>query len=56
VRAAAGASVHLVALTGYGQPKDRDRSRAAGFDDHLTKPLDLAALDAIVARVSLIRS
>jgi signal transduction histidine kinase/CheY-like chemotaxis protein len=56
VRAAAGASVHLVALTGYGQPEDRDRSRAAGFDDHLTKPLDLAALDAIVARVSLIRS
>ena len=29
----------LVALTGYGQPADRDRSRQAGFDAHLTKPI-----------------
>ena len=29
----------LVAITGYGQPADRDRSRQAGFDAHLTKPI-----------------
>jgi signal transduction histidine kinase len=34
----------LIALTGYGQPEDRERSDAAGFDHHLTKPVDAAAL------------
>ena len=34
------ASVFLVALTGYGQERDRDLSRRAGFDLHLTKPVD----------------
>ena len=34
----------LVALTGYGQPADRERSLAAGFNHHLTKPVDPAAL------------
>src|SRR5690606_29339988 len=29
---------YLVAVTGYGQDSDRDRARAAGFDDHLVKP------------------
>jgi CheY-like chemotaxis protein len=33
-----------VALTGYGQAEDRDRARAAGFDDHLTKPITGRAL------------
>ena len=33
-------SAVLVALTGYGQEKDRERSRQAGFDQHLTKPVD----------------
>jgi CheY-like chemotaxis protein len=32
-----------VALTGYGQPEDRERALAAGFDEHLTKPV--TALD-----------
>lgn len=36
---ARGASLWLVALTGYGQPTDRQRSLEAGFDDHLVKPL-----------------
>jgi signal transduction histidine kinase/DNA-binding response OmpR family regulator len=40
----------LVALTGYGQPTDRQRSREAGFDEHLLKPVDPAALEALVAR------
>lgn len=34
----------LIALTGYGQDSDRERSIAAGFDHHLTKPVDVAAL------------
>jgi len=34
----------LVALTGFGQPDDRQRTRAAGFDLHLVKPADLEAL------------
>jgi signal transduction histidine kinase len=36
--------VRLVALTGYGRSEDRQRTRAAGFDEHLVKPVDLAAL------------
>ncbi|MNW04685.1 Polar-differentiation response regulator DivK [compost metagenome] len=34
----------IVALTGFGQPDDRRRTRAAGFDLHLVKPADLGAL------------
>jgi CheY-like chemotaxis protein len=33
-----GDEVRLIALTGYGFPEDRERSRAAGFDRHLVKP------------------
>jgi len=32
----------LIAITGYGQADDRNRSKAAGFDHHLVKPVDLA--------------
>jgi len=39
-----GRPVHLIALTGYGQEEDRQRTAAAGFDVHLTKPVDLALL------------
>jgi CheY-like chemotaxis protein len=35
-----GKPIHLVALTGYGQPEDRRRTLDAGFDDHLVKPVD----------------
>jgi PAS domain S-box-containing protein len=42
--------VALVALTGYGQPADRERSRVAGFDMHLTKPVEVPELEAVVAR------
>jgi PAS domain S-box-containing protein len=34
------ARAHLIAVTGYGQEEDRQRSRQAGFDHHLTKPVD----------------
>ena len=39
LRAALGASVLLVAVTGYGQAEDRRMSRDAGFDVHLVKPV-----------------
>jgi two-component system CheB/CheR fusion protein len=45
----ATARVRLVALTGYGQEADRRRSAAAGFDLHLTKPVDPAALQQLLA-------
>ena len=34
----------IVAISGYGQPEDRERSREAGFDDHLVKPVPRDAL------------
>jgi signal transduction histidine kinase len=39
-----GLDVTLVAQTGWGQNQDRRRTRDAGFDDHLTKPVDRARL------------
>lgn len=39
----------LVALTGWGQEEDRRRSAEAGFDAHLVKPVDLAALTKLLA-------
>lgn len=38
----------VVALTGYGQPADRSRTQAAGFDHHLTKPVDLNVLSQLL--------
>jgi signal transduction histidine kinase/FixJ family two-component response regulator len=38
----------LVALTGWGQEQDRRRSREAGFDHHLVKPVDPDVLEAVV--------
>lgn len=35
-----GKTAFLVALTGYGQPEDRQRALEAGFDTHLVKPVD----------------
>jgi CheY-like chemotaxis protein len=33
--------IHLIAVTGYGQASDRMRSKVAGFDEHLVKPIDV---------------
>jgi CheY-like chemotaxis protein len=44
----AGDTVCLVALTGYGLPDDHRRSREAGFDGHLVKPVAAAALAAVI--------
>jgi PAS domain S-box-containing protein len=46
---AAGHDTMLVALTGWGQKQDRERSREAGFDHHLVKPVDVDALQALLA-------
>jgi CheY-like chemotaxis protein len=46
----------LVAMTGYGQDADRQRSREAGFDHHVVKPLDPATLEEIVESVSVAAS
>ncbi|HEV8240490.1 MAG TPA: ATP-binding protein [Thermoanaerobaculia bacterium] len=44
--------LRIAALTGYGQPEDRERSRRAGFDCHFVKPLASEALQALVASVA----
>lgn len=41
----------LIAVTGYGQPSDRERSHAAGFDHHLIKPVDISALSALLSHL-----
>ncbi|MBA2538701.1 MAG: response regulator [Deltaproteobacteria bacterium] len=41
----------LVAVTGYGQPEDRVRSRQAGFAQHLVKPIDLEILRSVFAEL-----
>ena len=43
----------LVALTGYGRDEDKARSRAAGFDQHLVKPIDPDMLGPLVARLAM---
>jgi signal transduction histidine kinase/ActR/RegA family two-component response regulator len=40
---------HFFAITGYGQPEDRQRSVDAGFDEHLVKPVDLGMLQRCIA-------
>jgi PAS domain S-box-containing protein len=42
----------LVAVTGWGQPEDRQRTTQAGFDHHLVKPVEPAALDRLLAEQS----
>ncbi len=42
----------LIAVTGWGSADDRRRSSEAGFDEHLTKPLDLATLDPLLNRAA----
>lgn len=46
-----GSDVLLIATTGWSQPEDRDRSKQAGFDHHLVKPVDLAVLVRLLASV-----
>jgi PAS domain S-box-containing protein len=46
----------LVAVTGFGQAEDRARTAAAGFDHHLTKPLDPKLLQALMQTARTARS
>jgi DNA-binding response OmpR family regulator len=47
-----GEGVTLVALTGWGQDADRRRANEAGFDHHLTKPVDPQTLNLLLADVA----
>jgi CheY-like chemotaxis protein len=50
IRAASnGREVLLIAITGWAQDSDRARSRAAGFDHHLTKPVEPDTLIELLA-------
>lgn len=44
-----GTQASVVAITGWGQEADRLRTREAGFDHHLVKPVDVAALTSLLA-------
>jgi PAS domain S-box-containing protein len=45
------ASCYLIALSGYGQAEDQRRAQQAGFDIHLTKPLDPTILEEVIQNV-----
>ena len=47
------ANMRMMALTGYGQREDRGEALRAGFDRHLVKPVDIAALKRILEDVSI---
>ena len=51
-RLPAGAAATLIALTGWGQDEDRRRSADAGIDHHLVKPVDVDALERLLAVVA----
>jgi CheY-like chemotaxis protein len=44
-----GRRARIVALTGWGQEDDKRRAVDAGFDQHLTKPVDPSSLGAVLA-------
>ena len=46
------ASTTLVALTGWGGEADKKKSREAGFDTHLTKPVDASVLDRVLGHLA----
>jgi len=47
-----GKRVHLVALTGWSQETDRQKSVANGFEDHIVKPADADQLKAVILRAT----
>jgi signal transduction histidine kinase len=46
------APVQLVAVTGYGQKRDVEQALASGFDEHLTKPVDISRLTLLIAALN----
>ena len=55
LRSVFGDAVYVAALTGYGQQHDRDTTRAAGFQAHLTKPVAIETLEATLATAAAAR-
>jgi CheY-like chemotaxis protein len=53
MRQRAGAPLWLIALTGYGQDDDLQRTRSAGFDAHLIKPVELDELIEVIAHLDV---
>lgn len=51
IRDRIGDQMYLIAVTGYGQPEDRSKALAAGFDEHLTKPVTSGELEAIFRKI-----
>jgi CheY-like chemotaxis protein len=47
-----GKTILLIAVTGYGQDKDRRRSLEAGFNYHMVKPIDFAELRKVLSDVT----
>ena len=45
-----GKEIRIIALTGWGQEMDRQRTRDAGFDDHLVKPVEFEALQSCLRK------
>jgi DNA-binding response OmpR family regulator len=52
LRAQAGARPALIALTGWGQESDRRKALEAGFDFHLTKPVDPGVLNDLLVEIA----
>jgi PAS domain S-box-containing protein len=50
-----GRDMTLIALTGWGQDKDKDRAARAGFNTHLTKPADMEAIERALVDLSASR-
>ena len=44
-----GGGLYLVALSGWGQEENKVRAKAAGFDQHLTKPIDHDVLESLLS-------
>ena len=48
-----GRDVLLLAITGWGQREDKERASAAGFDYHLTKPVDADRVEQLIRTYSV---
>jgi len=45
-----GERIHIIAISGRGQEEDRNKSREAGFDGHVVKPMERATLERVLAK------
>ena len=49
---AGGRPLHIVAITGYGKPEDKERALEAGIDSHITKPADPSVVIKLLQNVA----